>query len=157
MKFPARRVVTGHDENGKAIVLIDETATNVRSRRGGHASHVVWSEPYPVDNDATSDGSQHQFDRVLPNGSVFRAIRLEPGAEPRMHRTNSLDYAIVLSGEVDLELDDSVVRLKAGDTIVQRGTIHNWANRGGEVCLIGIVLISADPAKAGGRVLDEVK
>jgi quercetin dioxygenase-like cupin family protein len=157
VKFPARRVVTGHDESGKAIVLIDETATNVRSRRGGHASHVVWSEPYPVDNDATSDGSQRQFDRVLPNGSVFRVIRLEPGAEPRMHRTNSLDYAIVLAGEVDLELDDSVVRLKAGDTVVQRGTIHNWANRGGEVCLIGIVLISADPANAGGRVLDEIK
>lgn len=157
MKFPARRVVTGHDENGKAVVLIDETATNVRSRRGGHASHVVWSEPYPVDNDATSDGSQRQFDRVLPNGSVFRVIRLEPGAEPRMHRTNSLDYAIVLAGEVDLELDDSVVRLSAGDTVVQRGTIHNWANRSNEVCLIGIVLISADPAKAGGKVLDEIK
>jgi quercetin dioxygenase-like cupin family protein len=88
---------------------------------------------------------------------VFRVIRLEPGAEPRMHRTNSLDYAIVLAGEVDLELDDSVVRLSAGDTVVQRGAIHNWANRSTEVCLIGIVLISADPAKAGGKVLDEIK
>ena len=150
MKFPARRVVTGHDENGKAIVLIDETATNVRSRRGGHASHVVWSEPYPVDNDATSDGSQRQFDRVLPNGSVFRVIRLEPGAEPRMHRTNSLDYAIVLEGEVFLQLDDTETLMKAGDVCIQRATNHVWSNRSDKNCKIAFILIDGD-GEAGGH------
>lgn len=156
MKFPTRRVVTGHDENGRAIAIIDEVSTNVKSRRAGHSSHVVWSEPYPVDNNSKTDGSTRKFDRVLPNGSVFRIIRLEPGAEPRMHRTDSIDYAIILTGEVDLELDDSTIHLTAGDVVVQRGTIHNWANRGSEVCLIGIVLISAAPAVAGGKTLHEI-
>jgi quercetin dioxygenase-like cupin family protein len=116
----------------------------------------VWAEPFPVDNDSEIDGSRRQFDRVLPNGSVFRIIRLEPGAEPRMHRTDSIDYAIILTGEVDLQLDDSEIHLTAGDVVVQRGTIHNWLNRGHEVCLIGIVLISAKPATAGGKILHEI-
>jgi quercetin dioxygenase-like cupin family protein len=156
MKFPVRRVITGHDANGRAVAIIDETSTNVKSRRAGHSSHVVWAEPFPVDNDSDFDGSRRQFDRVLPNGSVFRIIHLEPGAEPRMHRTDSLDYAIILTGEVDLQLDDSEIHLSAGDVVVQRGTIHNWANRGSEVCLIGIVLISAKPATAAGKTLHEI-
>lgn len=153
MQFPVRRVVTGHDKDGRAVAVIDEIATNVRSRRPGHSSHVVWAESFPVDNDSHVDGSRRQFDRVLPNGSVFRIIRLEPGAEPRMHRTDSLDYAIILTGEVNLELDDASIHLKAGDVVVQRGTIHNWRNDGKEVCLIGIVLIASKPATAGGKVL----
>jgi quercetin dioxygenase-like cupin family protein len=153
MKFPVRRVVTGHDAKGRAFATIDEISTNVKSRRSGHSSHVVWAEPFPVDNDSDFDGSRREFDRVLPNGSVFRIIRLEPGAEPRMHRTDSLDYAIILSGEVDLELDDSEIHLNAGDVVVQRGTVHNWLNRGSEVCLIGIILIAAKPATAGGKPL----
>lgn len=156
MRFPVRRVVTSHDANGRAIATIDEVSTNVKSRRAGHSSHVVWAEPFPVDNDSEIDGSRRQFDRVLPNGSVFRIIRLEPGAEPRMHRTDSIDYAIILTGEVDLQLDDSEIHLTAGDVVVQRGTIHNWLNRGHEVCLIGIVLISAKPATAGGKILHEI-
>jgi quercetin dioxygenase-like cupin family protein len=156
VKFPVRRVVTGHDANGRAVATIDEVSTNVKSRRVGHSSHVVWAEPFPVDNSSDVDGSARQFDRVFPNGSVFRIIRLEPGAAPVMHRTNSIDYAIILTGEVDLQLDDTEIHLTAGDVVVQRGTIHNWANRGSEVCLIGIVLISAAPAAVGGKVLDEI-
>lgn len=157
MKFPVRRVVTGHDENGRAIAISDGVLDNVKSRRAGHSSHVVWSEPFPVDNDGKADGACRQFDRVLPNGSVFRIIRLEPGATPHMHRTTSIDYAIILAGETDLQLDDTEIHLTAGDVVVQRGTIHNWINRGSEVCLIGIVLISAPPATVGGKVLDEIQ
>ena len=70
-----------------------------------------------------------------------------------MHRTDSVDYAVVISGEIDMELDDSVVHLKAGNVLVQRGTIHNWVNRSKEPCVIAFVLIDAKPVEAGGKVL----
>jgi quercetin dioxygenase-like cupin family protein len=76
---------------------------------------------------------------------VFRIVRYDPGVAPRRHRTSSLDYAVVLSGEIDMELDDKEVHLKAGDVVVQRGTIHNWANRGTEPCIMAFVLIGAKP------------
>ena len=72
---------------------------------------------------------------------------------PRNHRTDSIDYAVVMSGEVDMELDGTSVHLKAGDVLVQRGTIHNWINRGTEPCVIAFVLIAAKPVTAGGTVL----
>ena len=76
-----------------------------------------------------------------------------PGVAPRVHRTDSIDYAVVMSGEIDMQLDDSEVHLQAGDVLVQRGTIHNWVNRGDEPCVIAFVLIDAKPVTAGGRTL----
>jgi quercetin dioxygenase-like cupin family protein len=71
-----------------------------------------------------------------------------------MHRTETLDYAILLSGECDLELDDGVmVHMKPGDVAVQRGTMHAWVNNGKEPCVLAFVLIDAEPAEAGGRKL----
>ena len=67
---------------------------------------------------------------------------------PRNHRTNSIDFAVVMSGEIDMELDDEVVRLKAGDVMVQRGTIHDWVNNGDKPCVIAFVLIDAAPVGA---------
>ena len=64
-----------------------------------------------------------------------------------------IDYAVVMSGEIDMELDDSVVHLKTGDVLVQRGTIHNWVNRGIQPCVIAFILIDAKPVEAGGKVL----
>jgi quercetin dioxygenase-like cupin family protein len=61
---------------------------------------------------------------------VFRVVSFGPGVTPRNHRTDSIDYATVISGEIDMELDGTSVRLKAGDVLVQRGTIHNWVNKG---------------------------
>jgi quercetin dioxygenase-like cupin family protein len=81
---------------------------------------------------------------------VFRVLELEPGAAPRNHRTDSIDYAVVISGEIDMEMDDTVVHLKAGDVLVQRGTIHNWVNNGTEPCVIAFVLISSDGDTAVG-------
>ena len=86
-------------------------------------------------------------------GTVFRVLELAPGVSPRNHRTDSIDYAVVMAGEVDMELDDATVHLKAGDVLVQRGTIHNWVNRGTEPCVIAFVLIAAKPATVGGKVL----
>ena len=144
MSFEVRRVVTGHDENGKATVLIDEISRNVISRRAGQCSTVIWAtDRSPPDLGAFQDISGDVNQTTMPNGTVFRVSRLEPGVAPRMHRTESLDYAIVLAGEVDMELDDGeTVHLKAGDVVVQRGTIHNWINNGTEPCIMAYVLIS---------------
>ena len=73
-----------------------------------------------------------------------------------MHRTRSVDYLVVMSGEIDMLLDEGEVHLKAGDVMVQRGTIHNWINRGTEPCVLAVILISAKSVEAGGKVLPAV-
>jgi quercetin dioxygenase-like cupin family protein len=85
---------------------------------------------------------------------VFRIIEYGPGVAPRNHRTSTLDYAVVISGEIDMELDDGTVHLTAGDVLVQRGTIHNWVNNGTEPCVIVFVLIAAHPVTRQGRTLE---
>jgi mannose-6-phosphate isomerase-like protein (cupin superfamily) len=87
---------------------------------------------------------------TIKNGSVFRVIEFEPGVAPRNPRTDSIDYAVVMSGEIDMEMDDTIVHLQAGDVLVQRGTIHNWVNKGTEPCVIAFVLISSDSNTAVG-------
>ena len=93
---------------------------------------------------------------TLPNGTIFRMIEFAPGVAARNHRTSSIDYIAVVSGEIDMELDDSRVHLRAGDVMVQRGTIHNWVNRGAAPCVLAVVLIDAKPVEAGGKVLEAV-
>jgi quercetin dioxygenase-like cupin family protein len=154
MAVQVRRVVTGHDANGRAVVKIDEVSENVVSRRPGQSACVVWTtESFPVDNTGDSDQGARQVGTTLKNGTVFRVNEFAPGVAPRNHRTDSIDYAVVISGEIDMELDDSVVHLKAGDVIVQRGTIHNWVNRGTEPCTIAFVLIDAKPVEIKGKAL----
>lgn len=157
MKLPLRRVVTGHDEEGQAIVQIDDLAGDIISRRPGHSSYVVWAtNSHPVDNSGRTDDAKLPVGTSLPGGTIFRVIEFAPGVAPRRHRTDSIDYAVVLSGEIDMELDDSVVHLKAGDVLVQRGTIHNWVNRGSEPCIVAVILIDAKPVTAGKQVLDAI-
>ena len=171
-----RRVVTGHDENGRAIVVSDGDVTNIvrPGHRPGVAIHNLWlldSAPAKVFGpEDTTDGTIG----LLPpeNGSVFRVIEFPPekgwiedldddaakaawasiGAEhvrdtsekpahPLMHRTETVDYAICLEGEIFMVLDDSEVLIKAGDTVIQRGTNHAWSNRTDSVCKVMFVLI----------------
>jgi quercetin dioxygenase-like cupin family protein len=154
MALTFRRVVTGHDANGRAIVQIDEMAQNQASTRPGATACVVWTtEDFPVDNNNDRDEGQRQTGTTLANGTVFRLLELAPGASPRNHRTDSIDYAVVMSGEIDMELDDTTVHLRAGDVLVQRGTIHNWVNHGTQPCVIAFVLIAANPVTARGKVL----
>ena len=88
---------------------------------------------------------------------MFRIVHYAPGVTPRNHRTDSIDYAVVISGSIEMELDDGVVaKLNAGDVLVQRGTIHNWVNKGTEPCVIAFVLISAKPVTAEGKPLTAV-
>jgi quercetin dioxygenase-like cupin family protein len=154
MTLQFRRVVTGHDASGRAVVQIDEVPKNLVSSRPGATACVVWTtEGFPVDNTGKEDAGLRKTGTTLDNGTVFRILELAPGVSPRNHRTDSIDYAVVMSGEVDMELDDATVHLKAGDVLVQRGTIHNWVNRGTEACVIAFVLIAAKPVTVGDKVL----
>ena len=120
-----RRVVTDHDAKGRSIVSIDEPCANVISRRPGHHSCVAFNGP---------------------DGTIFRIARYAPGVAPRNHRTETIDYAVVMSGEIDMRLDDGVVvHLRAGDTLVQQATLHDWVNNGKEACVIAFVLVPAKP------------
>ena len=157
MSLSIRRVVTGHDKNGRAIVAIDETAKNVAATRPGAHAAVIWtSEGFPVDNDGGADTSGRKVGTTLENGTVFRVVSFGPGVAPRNHRTDSIDYAVVISGEIDMELDDTSVHLKAGDVLVQRGTIHNWVNKGTAPCVIAFVLVAAKPVTTDGKILNAV-
>ena len=149
-----RRVVTGHDDKGKAVVAIDEVSRDVVSFRPGATIANIWStEGFPIDNNALSDTAKEIKGTTRANGTVFRVIEYAPGVTPRNHRTDSIDYAVVLSGEIDMELDDQVVTLRAGDVLVQRGTIHNWVNKSNVPCVVAFVLIDARPVEHDGQPL----
>jgi quercetin dioxygenase-like cupin family protein len=158
MSLQIRRVVTGHSADGRAKVEVDEIANNVISNRPGASSCVVWStKGFPVDNDGFQDPTSGSFKTTVEGGTVFRIVHYAPGVSPRNHRTDSIDYAVVISGAIEMELDDKVVvKLKAGDVLVQRGTIHNWVNRGTEPCVIAFVLISSKPVTTAGKPLNAV-
>ena len=175
MSSKIRRVVTGHDENGKAIVLMDGEASKIRiNQAAGTRSNLLWvTDSTPADISGVGDAAEREIGVAPPKmGSIFRIVEFPPekdlgrdvnnvemikemglagttdaGAKPRhpaMHRTDSIDYAVVLSGEIDMLLDDSEVHLKAGDVVVQRGTNHAWVNQGDEPCRIAFILIGAE-------------
>jgi quercetin dioxygenase-like cupin family protein len=156
MALQVRRVVTGHDAAGRAIVQIDEVSQNLRSARPKATACVIWtSEGFPIDNAGAADEGLRETGTTHENGTVFRILELEPGNTPRVHRTDSLDYAVIMRGEIDMELETGeLTHLRAGDVVVQRGTVHNWINRGTEPCVIAFVLIAAKPVEVGGKVLN---
>lgn len=154
MTLNIRRVVTGHDAQGRSTVLIDEQVKNQHSPRPNAIFSVIWSsEGFPVDNDGSEDVSGKKVPTALDNGTVFRIVSFGPGVAPRNHRTNSIDYGVVISGEIEMVMETGSVRLKAGDVLVQRGTIHDWVNDGTAPCVIAFALIAAKPVSAGGRTL----
>ena len=152
MTINIRRVVTGHDANGKAVVKIDDVGAHVASGRPKMSRQLIWTTndlPVHFSEDGEDKGAR-EIGTTITNGSVFRVIEFESGTAPRNHRTDSIDYAVVMSGEIDMEIDDTVVHLKAGDVLVQRGTIHNWVNNGRAPCVIAFILISSDGNTAVG-------
>ena len=152
-----RRVVTGHDAQGKAVVKIDEVCSHfVESRPNGFACNIWTTDTTPADNSGQEDGGKREGKfTMLENGTVFRILDFHPGLARRMHRTDSIDYIVVMSGEIDMELDEGEsVHLKAGDVMVQRGTVHNWVNRGTETCVMAVILVHANPVQAGGKTLN---
>ena len=159
MPLQIRRVVTGHDEKGNAVVKIDEIAQHWREGRPGATVCNIWTtDTAPANNSLDTDAGKREGKfTMIHNGSVFRILDFKPGLERRMHRTDSIDYIVVMSGEIDMELDNGVeVHLKQGDVMVQRGTVHNWINRGTETCVLAVILIHADPVKVGDKSLEAV-
>jgi quercetin dioxygenase-like cupin family protein len=148
MALNVRRVVTANDKDGKAVVWIDDQASNIRSNRPNVESVLIWStDTAPADLTGDEDLGARMVERPPKRkGTIFRVIEFKPGNEQDMHVTPTIDYALVMSGEIDMELDDGVtVHLEQGDVLVQRATVHNWINRGSEPCLMAFVLIDASP------------
>ena len=137
--------------------MLPEIATHTFVGRPGATGLNVWTtEGFPADNDGADDAGLRKVGTTLPNGTIFRILEFAPGLAPRNHRTDSIDYIVVISGEIDMELDDTVVHLRAGDVMVQRGTIHNWVNRGTAPCVLAVILIAAKSVEAGGKTLSAV-
>lgn len=162
MTLQVRRIVTGHDENGKAVVATDERLTAVSRGIGKNITGCeIWStDKMPVDNSAAAGGAQRagfvkRYNYVgTGEGTTFRITEWAPGHARFTHRTETVDYAILLSGEIDCELDDGeVVHMKPGDIIVQRGTIHTWVNRGSVPAVTAFILIDAKPDEVKGKKL----
>ena len=152
-----RRVITGHDASGNAVVKIDEVVKDLKVGRPGAMVAPIWvTEGFPVDNDGSEDASKRQVGTTLAGGTVLRVVEFSPGVQARNHRTDLIDYAIVMSGEIDMEMDGTLIHLHAGDVLVQRGTIHNWINNGTAPCVIAFALIDAKPVTAGGKRLDAI-
>jgi hypothetical protein len=177
---PIRRVVTGHNQQGKSIFIIDAPAPHVFSRGTGSAivTELWQTRGAPADNRGNEDAVPPAFRLPPPTGgSAFRIIEYPPDSErlpalmrdraapddgsgrhaaadrgnprhPGFHKTNSVDYAIVLAGEIHALMDEGEVLLKAGDVLVQRGTNHAWSNRSDAPATVAFVLIDAAPLGA---------
>ena len=154
-----RRIVTGHDAAGRAVVTSDALLAPLPSASGDAAFTLVWTTAgLPVDNDDSTDGRNRAVGLTLPGGTVLRIVDLLPGRRSAMHRTNSLDYGIVMSGVIELELDEgAITRVEAGSVIVQRGTIHAWRNPSADTPVrVAFVLIDAKPASVDGEPLPAI-
>ncbi len=139
-----RRVVTGHDERGVSVFTSDGPVSVARTAPDGAYFYEIWSTgamPAPIT--ATEDDPTHTALTVppSPNGTKIRINEFPPGAVSPMHRTQSVDYGIVLSGEVVLALDDTETVLRAGDVAVQRGTNHRWENRTAQTARMAFILV----------------
>ena len=144
-----RRVVTEKNENGKSMVKWDSKIES-RPGRSGLEYALLWAtDSLPV-HLTDEDPNTWEFGISLANGSVFRISRFEPGVAELWHRTDTVDYGIVLTGEIWMQLDEEDVHLKKGDVVIQRSTIHNWVNRGTEPCLVAFILIATEGGKATG-------
>ena len=173
MVKPIRRVVTGHDESGKAVVIMDGDAANVVTsvHRPGGRTNLWRTTGAPAGFAGNRDEADAEFTLApLPNGTNFRISEFPPedpeqvktvdsakafaevgaahllvdGARhPFMHRTDTVDYAVILSGSITMLMDDEAddVEFNAGDVLIQRGTNHAWSNRGAEPCRIMFVLV----------------
>jgi len=170
-----RRVVTGHDAQGRSTILFDGHAQTVKemdSMPGLGLTDLWETAGAPADNGSADDAAQRPVRLTPPStGSLFRIVEFPPDAawrstvdasaafdsigagtardhhsdDPLRHKTATIDYIVVLKGEIHAIVDTGEVLLKAGDVLVQRGTMHSWSVRGNEPCLIAVILIGATP------------
>jgi quercetin dioxygenase-like cupin family protein len=154
---PLRRVVTGHDANNVAKVIIDGAPQNARHGGSGNVSTLIWcTDRTPADigigENVEDMGARKLGTAPPPNGTRVTVIDFPPGNEPVMHRTETIDYVFVLAGEIDMDMDASTVKLKQGDVMVQRGTNHSWVNRSDAPARLAFVLCDATPLGIGHPV-----
>ena len=152
-----RRVVTGHDSKNVAKVMLDAPATNAKFPQPGMVSTMMWctdSAPcrMPIGEKFEDMGARIIGTPPPPRGTRFAVIDFPPGNQPVMHRTETIDYVIVIEGEIEQDMDDSTVKLKAGDIMIQRGTNHARANRSGKRARVAFVLVDAEPLGIGAPV-----
>jgi quercetin dioxygenase-like cupin family protein len=155
---PIRRVVTGHDDRNVAKVILDAPATNAKFPQAGMVSTMMWCTdaapaPIPVGEQIEDMGARILGTAPPSKGTRFAVIDFPPGNHPGMHRTETLDYVIVIEGEIEMDMDDSTVKLRQGDILIQRGTNHAWANRSGKRARVAFVLIDAEPLGIGHPIL----
>jgi quercetin dioxygenase-like cupin family protein len=154
---PIRRVVTGHDGAHTAKVLIDAPASNAKYPQPGQVSTLMWCTDKSPANIPIGENPEDMGARILgtappPNGTRFTVIDFPPGNQAHMHRTETIDYVIVMEGEIEMDMDASTVKLKAGDILIQRGTNHAWANRSDRRARVAFVLVDAEPLGIGKPV-----
>jgi len=156
---PLRLVVTGHDSAGKSIFTDDREVQPFHpfGPAGPGFSHFHSRLRVPVSNTTSPPDLSGKLPRCPPNGVWFGTSDFPPGRSAPMHRTLSLDYAVVLSGEIVCTLDGGEEKvIKAGEFVVQRGVNHEWHNRGSETCRIMFVMLGAEKiVLADGEVLEE--
>jgi mannose-6-phosphate isomerase-like protein (cupin superfamily) len=163
-----RRVVVGHDPHGKAVAVFDGAVAPTQRTPGGNAVANLWvTGESPANLDGTADKAQTKVGVFPPTPNtappthvehekILTAMGIDPATQGyarhrNTHRTKSVDYAIVLDGEIDMLMDETEVHLKAGDVLVQQGTNHAWVNNSGKVCRIAFVLIDAKAPTAWRR------
>lgn len=174
MTWRIRRVVTGHDAQGRSSFIMDGLAPNIKEMESmpGVALTDLWETTNaPADNSGTLDAAARPVKLEPPSvGSILRIVEFPPDAmwkgadaakafesigaghapdvhsdDPMRHKTSTIDYIIVLKGEIFAILDTGETLLKAGDILVQRGTVHSWSVRGTEPCIVAAILIGATP------------
>jgi quercetin dioxygenase-like cupin family protein len=150
---PVRRVVTGHDAANRAQVIWDEAITEALRGKSGFVTPVWATADAPADIRVGEivDDPRHAPHTTAPppRGTRFLVLDYPAGSEGVMHRTETLDYVVMISGEIDLVVDDSTVHLRAGDVVVQRGTNHAWRNPYAQTARVAVVLIDAEPLGFG--------
>jgi quercetin dioxygenase-like cupin family protein len=144
-----RRVVTGFNKDGKSCIKWDSAVDPIPGRPG-FSNIPMWATKKLPAEMTEEDPNTWELGTSLAGGSVFRLARYEPGVQARWHRTDSVDYAICLSGEMWMEMEDGEVHLKAGDVVIQRGTMHNWNNRSDKPCIMAYVLIATEGGASTG-------
>ncbi len=146
MTWTPRRVVTGHDDDGKSVFLSDGAPAVARTAPDGAGFYEMWSTaaaPVPLTATEPDPAAGDVLVPPPPNGTKIRINEFPPGVISPVHRTQSVDYGIVVEGEMVLVLDDSETVLRRGDVVVQRGTSHRWENRGDLAARMVFVLVDA--------------
>jgi quercetin dioxygenase-like cupin family protein len=158
MKNSIRRVVTGHTKEGIAFFASDNKYETIVIPSGDAAMATIWTtSEVPANLNDETDGREREAGTTLKGGSVIRIVDMLPNASSPMHRSSSIDYGIIMSGTIELELDNQEIKtLTQGDIIVQRGTIHKWSNPSStEVCRIIFILTEAKPYEVNGKPLED--